>query len=265
MLVDRAPHRDSIREKAAKIRRARERRLGKERRRMTTVLVADDHPLFREAIADALRTMFDRVGVLEAGSMTEAIDQRRQCRSMIDLVLLTCALPGMSGVKGVRTLRRRRPDIPIAVISALDDSMVVRSASMPAPSDIFPKSLPRRCIADAIQTILDGGSYRAERQRRSATRARETDDGDDGKLDDAMRCRFELPHQPAMEGAGADGAGPAQQADRLRHRRAADHGQGARLELVAEARGLRAAPRRSSCTQKYCRQASLSDRGNQRP
>src|SRR5919204_570062 len=73
-----------------------------EQRRMTTVLVADDHPLFREAIADALRTMFDRVGVLEAGSMTEAIDQVANAND-IDLVLLDLRMPGMSGVKGVRT------------------------------------------------------------------------------------------------------------------------------------------------------------------
>ena len=117
---------------------------------MTTVLVADDHPLFREAIADALRTMFDRVGVLEAGSMTEAIDQVANAND-IDLVLLDLRMPGMSGVKGVRTLRRRRPDIPIAVISALDDSMVVQQCFDAGAIGYIPKSLPRAGIADAMK------------------------------------------------------------------------------------------------------------------
>ena len=55
---------------------------------MTTVLVADDHPLFREAIADALRTMLHQVGVLEAGSMAEAIE-RVDGGIDVDLVLIS--------------------------------------------------------------------------------------------------------------------------------------------------------------------------------
>ena len=70
---------------------------------MTTVLVADDHPLFREAIADALRTMFDRVGVLEAGSMTEAIDQVANAND-IDLVLLDLRMPGMRRSNNTRSM-----------------------------------------------------------------------------------------------------------------------------------------------------------------
>jgi hypothetical protein len=75
---------------------------------MTTVLVADDHPLFREAIADALRTMFDRVGVLEAGSMTEAIDQVANAN---DIDLLTDYLGvhdwRTDGLQGLRTAGHR--------------------------------------------------------------------------------------------------------------------------------------------------------------
>ncbi len=73
MIVDSDPYRGFNKKKPQKSARAGSA-AREEQRRMTTVLVADDHPLFREAIADALRTMFDRVGVLEAGSMTEAID-----------------------------------------------------------------------------------------------------------------------------------------------------------------------------------------------
>src|SRR5688572_8890759 len=92
---------------------------------MMTVLVADDHPLFREAIVDALRGMRDDIGVIESGSLSEAFDQVAGSAD-IDLILLDLRMPGVSGVKGVRALRTRRPDIPIAVISALTDSVVVR-------------------------------------------------------------------------------------------------------------------------------------------
>ena len=125
---------------------------------MTTVLVADDHPLFREAIAAALRGMLDHVGVLEAGSMNDTFSQVSGGTD-IDLILLDLRMPGMSGVKGVRTLRLRRPDIPIAVISALDDNLVMRECFDAGAIGYIPKSLPSASIADAIQTILDGGSY----------------------------------------------------------------------------------------------------------
>lgn len=154
---------------------------------MTTVLVADDHPLFREAIAAALRGMLDHVGVLEAGSMTDTFSQVSGGTD-IDLILLDLRMPGMSGVKGVRTLRLRRPDIPIAVISALDDNVVMRECFDAGAIGYIPKSLPRDSIADAIQTILDGGSYAPIEIRPNANLQALEEDA----LDEATLCRFEL-------------------------------------------------------------------------
>ena len=202
---------------------------------MTTVLVADDHPLFREAIADALRTMFDRVGVLEAGSMTEAIDQVANAND-IDLVLLDLRMPGMSGVKGVRTLRRRRPDIPIAVISALDDSMVVQQCFDAGAIGYIPE------VAAA------GGHRRRDPDhpgRRQLHAGRQPDrpypgrgSDDSAEMTTAMRCRFELLTNQQWKVLELMAQGLLNKQHRLRDRRPADHGQGARLELVAKARRL---------------------------
>src|SRR5262245_54191123 len=82
---------------------------------MRTVLVADDHPMFREALAGTLKALDDRVDVLESGSFGEAVEQISSGAD-IDLILLDLRMPGMNGVKGVRSLRVRRPDIPVAVI-----------------------------------------------------------------------------------------------------------------------------------------------------
>jgi DNA-binding NarL/FixJ family response regulator len=232
-----------------------------EQRPMTTVLVADDHPLFREAIADALRTMFDRVGVLEAGSMTEAIDQVANAND-IDLVLLDLRMPGMSGVKGVRTLRRRRPDIPIAVISALDDSMVVQQCFDAGAIGYIPKSLPRAGIADAIQTILDGGSFTPnDSQIGHATRAEDGDDGEE--LDDAMRCRFELltNQQWKVLELMAQGLLNKQIAYAIDVQLTTVK---AHVSSLLQKLGVSRRTQAVILYQKYCRQASLSDRGNQR-
>lgn len=229
---------------------------------MTTVLVADDHPLFREAIADALRTMLDQVGVVEAGSMAEAID-RVDDGIDIDLVLLDLRMPGTSGVKGVRTLRRRRPDIPVAVISALDDSMVVRKCLDAGAIGYIPKSLPRERIADAIQTILDGGSFAPDD---TAMRAREEPEQEDdgGEVDDAMRCRFELltNQQWKVLELMAQGMLNKQIAYTIDVQLTTVK---AHVSSLLQKLGASRRTQAVILYQKYCRQASLSDRGNQRP
>ena len=109
---------------------------------MMKVLVADDHPLFREAIVGALQGMDEDVGVIESGSISEAFDQVAGHEDL-DLILLDMRMPGMSGVKGIRALRVRRPDVPIAVISALTDSFVVRECLDAGAIGYISKSLPR--------------------------------------------------------------------------------------------------------------------------
>jgi DNA-binding NarL/FixJ family response regulator len=229
---------------------------------MTTVLVADDHPLFREAIADALRTMLDAVGVLEAGSMAEAI-ARMDDAADVDLVLLDLRMPGTSGVKGVRTLRRRRPDIPVAVISALDDSMVVRKCLDAGAIGYIPKSLPRERIAIAIQTILDGGSFAPDEGSMRVQEVAEDED-DETELDETMRCRFELltNQQWKVLELMAQGLLNKQIAYEIDVQLTTVK---AHVSSLLQKLGASRRTQAVILYQKYCRQASLSDRGNQRP
>ena len=228
---------------------------------MTTVLVADDHPLFREAIADAVRTMLDQVGVLEAGSLAEAI-KHVENGSDIDLVLLDLRMPGTSGVKGVRTLRRRRPDIPVAIISALDDSLVVQKCFDAGAIGYIPKSLPRAGIADAIQTILDGGSFTPDGDALGSSIVDDEDDGDE--LTDAMRCRFELltNQQWKVLELMAQGLLNKQIAYEIDVQLTTVK---AHVSSLLQKLGVSRRTQAVILYQKYCRQASLSDRGNQRP
>lgn len=155
---------------------------------MRTVLVADDHPMFREALASTLKSLDDRMSILESGSFGEAVE-RVAAGADIDLILLDLRMPGMNGVKGVRSLRVRRPDIPVAVVSALSDSYVMRECFEAGAVAYIPKSLSRDAVIAAIATILDGGTYAPTEGMGTGTGVQ---DSADGVLDDAVRCRFEL-------------------------------------------------------------------------
>src|SRR3546814_1643919 len=116
---------------------------------MITVLVADDHLMFREALASTLRSLDDHVDVIESGSLGEAVHQI-STGADIDLILLDLRMPGMNGVKGVRSLRMRRPDVPVAVISALADDFVTRECFVAGAIGYIPKFLSRPEIAMAL-------------------------------------------------------------------------------------------------------------------
>jgi DNA-binding NarL/FixJ family response regulator len=132
--------------------------------------------------------MSEEIGVIESGSISEAFDQAAASPDL-DLILLDLRMPGMSGVKGIRALRGKRPDVPIAVISALTDSLVIRECFDAGAIGYIPKSLPRAGIASAIQTILDGGSFAPPENQASAS---ETVNDDAAEIDESIRCRFEL-------------------------------------------------------------------------
>src|SRR5262249_6437085 len=182
----------------------------------------------------------------------------------IDLVLLDLRMPGMSGVKGVRTLRRRRPDIPIAVISALDDSMVVQQCFDAGAIGYIPKSLPREGIADAIQTILDGGSFAPDDTLFSTGPVSADDKDDSEELDDAMRCRFELltNQQWKVLELMAQGLLNKQIAYAIDVQLTTVK---AHVSSLLQKLGVSRRTQAVILYQKYCRQASLADRGNQRP
>jgi DNA-binding NarL/FixJ family response regulator len=156
---------------------------------MVTVLVADDHPMFREALASTLKSLNDGVDVIESGSLGEAVSEI-STGADIDLILLDLRMPGMSGVKGVRSLRTRRPDVPVAVISALADDFVMQECFEAGAIGYIPKFLSRNEIATAISTILEGGSYTPPQRMEGGGRGLDCDD--DEVLDETMRCRFEL-------------------------------------------------------------------------
>jgi len=120
-----------------------------------TVIVADDHPLFRTAIKEALEASQGETTFLEANSfetLQELVDERPD----VDLVLLDLHMPGVSGFAGLVYLCKRYPSVPVVIISATEDPIVIRRALEHGAAGFIPKSSSIDTITDAIEHVLMG-------------------------------------------------------------------------------------------------------------
>jgi DNA-binding response OmpR family regulator len=122
------------------------------------ILVVDDHALIRDALRGVLRELKSDAAILEAA------DSRQAMRLVagtpdLDLVLLDLGLPDRDGFAVLAELRRQHPDIPIAVLSALNDRDNVLRALDLGALGFIPKSAQRQVMVSALNLIFAGGIY----------------------------------------------------------------------------------------------------------
>ncbi|HIX62270.1 MAG TPA: response regulator transcription factor, partial [Candidatus Halomonas stercoripullorum] len=118
-------------------------------------IVADDHPLFRAALTQALRQLAPQAEIIEADTM-EATSEVVIRHPDADLILLDLHMPGAHGFSGLIQLRGQTPDVPVAVVSGSDEPHVVRRAIDYGASGFIPKSSSLQLIAEAVSEILAG-------------------------------------------------------------------------------------------------------------
>ena len=122
------------------------------------ILIADDHPLFRGALRQALPDVeVAEVGDMEAATALLADDEGAD--DPIDLVLLDLAMPGESGMAGLVSLRARFPQVAVMIVSATDDASTVRRAMQLGASGFVSKSAPIEAIREAVDTVLAGALW----------------------------------------------------------------------------------------------------------
>jgi len=122
------------------------------------LVIADDHPLFRGALREAVRGLFADSEIAEAGSFDELaglIDRSGD----VDLILLDLAMPGVRSFSGLLYLRAQYPSVPVVVVSANDDPVVIRRCMDFGASGFIPKTLGVESIRAAIAGVLDGGVW----------------------------------------------------------------------------------------------------------
>ncbi len=122
---------------------------------MPTLLIADDHPLFREALKGAVQRVIPGVRLLEADNV-EALYALAEQHPDADLVLMDLNMPGAQGFNALVHLRSLHPQLPIVVVSAREEPTVMRRALDHDAFGFIPKSADSDTIGHALTTILDG-------------------------------------------------------------------------------------------------------------
>ena len=119
------------------------------------LLIADDHPLFRGALREAVTGVFGQADVAEAGTFEE-VSELLERGGDIDLILLDLSMPGVRGFSGLMYLRAQYPGLPIVVVSANDDPAVIRRCMEFGASGFIPKTLGIEALRAAIARVLQG-------------------------------------------------------------------------------------------------------------
>lgn len=121
-----------------------------------TFVVADDHPLFRGAIKETLKSIDENVRILEAGDF-DAAKKLVADTPDVDLVLLDLSMPGTSGLSGLVTLRAMQAATPVVIVSASDEVATIRRALELGASGYIKKSSSIEEIRSGINVVLAGG------------------------------------------------------------------------------------------------------------
>ncbi len=136
---------------------------------MPSLLIADDHPLFRAALHRAAADAVDDLRIAEADAfhgVMEAIEQ-----GGIDLLLLDLHMPGNYGLAGLAAIRARKPGLAVIVVSANEELSVVRRAFDLGAAAYLPKSAGVADLREALQTVLDGEPWLPQGLREAVAQA----------------------------------------------------------------------------------------------
>src|SRR6201995_1356487 len=125
----------------------------------THLVIADDHPLFRDALRQAVGSVVSTAVIDEAGSFEDLTALREQDFD-VELILLDLSMPGISGFSGLFYLRAQYPAIPVVIVSASDDGATIRRSLDFGASGFIPKRFGVDTLRDAIMKGMDGDVWR---------------------------------------------------------------------------------------------------------
>jgi DNA-binding NarL/FixJ family response regulator len=128
---------------------------------MITLLVADDHPLYRDALRGALTLSFSDLTLLEAADLMQTVALLEEHKD-IDLLLLDLHMPGSGDLFGLIHIRKLFPELPVAVVSGLEDPMIITKVINLGALGFVPKTTGAAQIADAVTSMLEGDIWLPE-------------------------------------------------------------------------------------------------------
>ena len=125
------------------------------------VIIADDHPLFRTALKQAIIECIDDAGTLEADNFSELLIAIEATPSL-EIVFLDLHMPGNDGFTGLTQLQNHYPDLVVIMVSSDDNDETMQKAINFGAAAFIPKSADLTTIARAIDTVLAGDVWLPE-------------------------------------------------------------------------------------------------------
>ncbi|MDP4594241.1 MAG: response regulator transcription factor, partial [Beijerinckiaceae bacterium] len=141
------------------------------------IIIADDHPLVRGALRQALTGAPDGADIVECANLQEL--SSAIATGDTDLILLDLSMPGVRGFSGLLYIRAQHPEIPVVVVSANDEHDTIRRSLHLGASGFIPKTTAVETMRNAIQLILQGETWVPDDVNMSIR--------DDGQTNDIMR------------------------------------------------------------------------------
>ncbi len=123
-----------------------------------TIVIADDHPLFRNALFQSVHMAISGANLLEADSL-DSLLLLLEKESDVDLLLLDLKMPGANGMSGLIHLRQQYSELPIVVISASEEPSIVKQVHRHGAFGFIPKSSDMRELLAALNQILEGEPF----------------------------------------------------------------------------------------------------------
>jgi len=123
------------------------------------VLVADDHPLVRDALCRTVERALPQTTVYEAADFAGVQAHCKAHESVLTLALVDLNMPGMNGLDGLRWLRHHFSALDLIIASGQEDAPTIRAVLSAGARGFFPKSAAPELLVQAIRLVRAGGVY----------------------------------------------------------------------------------------------------------
>ena len=122
------------------------------------LLIVDDHPVLRDGLVALLQQASPDTTVLQARNASEGLALADGCADL-DVILLDLEMPGMKGFEALSEFGRKRPDVPVIVLSSSEDARDVRQSLASGALGYVPKSASQQVLISAIRLVMNGDLY----------------------------------------------------------------------------------------------------------
>jgi DNA-binding NarL/FixJ family response regulator len=130
-------------------------------------LLADDHPMYRDALRGALTLNLGDLNLLEASDLIETVKMLQE--NEIDLLLFDLHMPGSTDLFGLIHIRKLFPEIPVAVVSGIENVGIVSKVINTGALGFIPKTTQAVKVAEAVVSILEGEVWVPEKMPSDVT------------------------------------------------------------------------------------------------